>query len=160
MERHTLAVLTNDHPGVLQRIAGLFARRGYNIESITVGASEREAYSRMTIVAAGDDRIRDQIVLQLAKLIDVIEVTLLDAKPIVSRELMLVKLKAGVGERASILALADSFRCTVVDVSPSTMIVQVVGDYAKNNALLQLLRPFGIMQLTRTGETAMNPLAE
>ncbi|MFC0214493.1 acetolactate synthase small subunit [Paenibacillus chartarius] len=156
MKRHTLSVLTNDHPGVLQRIAGLFARRGYNIESITVGSSERETFSRMTIVAAGDDRIRDQIVLQLAKLIDVIDVTLLDAKPMVSRELMLVKLQAGPGERADIMAIAESFRCAVVDVSPGTLIVQVVGDFAKNNALLQLLRPFRVVELTRTGETAMS----
>ncbi|WP_438447278.1 acetolactate synthase small subunit [Gorillibacterium sp. sgz5001074] len=155
-KRHTLGVLTNDHPGVLQRVAGLFGRRGYNIESITVGASEEEGVSRMTIVAVGEERIRDQIILQLGKLIDVIGVTALDDGPLLARELMLVRLEAAPGKRAEIIALAESFRCAVADVGPDTLIVQAVGDVAKNDALLRLFRPYGILELTRTGETAMS----
>jgi len=153
--RHTFSVLVNDHPGVLQRVSGLFARRGFNIDSITVGASETESLSRMTIAAWGDERTRTQIVHQLSKLIDVLDVRALEDGTFVARELMLLKVKASAHERPAALALAESFRCAVVDVGPETMTVQAVGDADKNNALLQLFRPFGIVELTRTGETAM-----
>jgi acetolactate synthase I/III small subunit len=141
-------------------VAGLFGRRGYNIESITVGSSEEDSISRMTIIAAGDERIRDQIILQLGKLIDVIEAFPLEERTLVSRELMLVKLEAPPGKRAEVKALAESFRCTLADVGSETMIIQAVGDSAKNNALLRLFQPYGIRELTRTGETAMSRALE
>ena len=156
MDRHTLSVLTNDHPGVLQRIANLFSRRGYNIESITVGGCEIEDLSRMTIVAAGNRQMRDQLILQLSKLIDVIQVIPLDLAPKLSRELMLVKLTAAPGQRQEIISIAETFRCTIADVGLDELVVQVVGETAQNNALLQLLKPYGLLELTRTGETAMS----
>lgn len=155
MGRHTIAVLANDRPGVLQRIAGLFGRRGFNIGSITVGTSEEPTVSRMTIVADGDDRTRDQMVLQLLKLVDVIEAYPLSGKPMVARELMLIKLRAEPADRPEIMALAESFRCAVVDVGPCSMIIQAAGDTAKNDALLRLFKPYGVEELTRTGETSM-----
>ncbi|MEN1986882.1 acetolactate synthase small subunit [Paenibacillus hubeiensis] len=156
MDRHTISVLTNDHPGVLQRVANLFSRRGYNIESITVGGCELEGLSRMTIVAAGNRQMRDQLILQLSKLVDVIQVHSLDPAPKLSRELMLVKLKATPGQRQEIGSIAETFRCTIADVGLDALVVQVVGEMAQNNALLQLLEPYGLLELTRTGETAMS----
>ncbi|OOC61460.1 acetolactate synthase small subunit [Paenibacillus ihbetae] len=156
MDRHTISVLTNDHPGVLQRVANLFSRRGYNIESLTVGGCEIENLSRMTIVAAGNRQMRDQLILQLNKLIDVIQVTPLDAAPKLSRELMLMKLRATPAQRQEIISIAETFHCTIADVGMEALIVQVVGKTAQNNALLQLLKPYGVLELTRTGETAMS----
>ncbi|MNI32050.1 putative acetolactate synthase small subunit [compost metagenome] len=156
MNRHTISALTNNHPGVLQRIASLFSRRGFNIESITVGTSEIEALSRMTIVVAGDRQIRDQLILQLGKLIDVIKVVPLDLEPKLSRELMLIKITAQPGQRQEIISLAETFRCSIAHVGQETMVVQIVGETSHNNALLQLLKPYGLLEVTRTGETAMS----
>lgn len=156
MPRRLIGITANDTPGVLQRVSGLFSRRGYNIESITVGPSEKEGRSRMVVAARGDDAVIRQMRSQLLKLIDVLEVVPLEEKPCVSRELMLVKLRMDPAKRSEIQSLADTFRCSVVDVGPDSMIVQVVGDTDKNDAFLQLIRPYGLLELTRTGETAMN----
>ncbi|WP_276353659.1 acetolactate synthase small subunit [Cohnella caldifontis] len=156
MNKRLISLTVNDSPGVLQRVAGLISRRGYNIESITVGASETDGLSRMTVAAIGDEAVIRQMCSQLRKLIDVREARLLHERPFVSRELMLVKIRLDPARRAEIQSLTDTFRCSVVDVGPETAIVQAVGDPEKNDAFLQLIRPYGILEIARTGETAMN----
>ncbi|HZG74646.1 MAG TPA: acetolactate synthase small subunit [Paenibacillus sp.] len=153
--KHTIAVHVNDQPGVLQRVSGLFGRRGFNIESITVGTSEEPGLSRMIIVTSGDDGTLEQVQKQLYKLIDVIKVVDLSANPMVSRELALIKVNAEPAARPELFAVVDTFRASVVDISPSTVIVQVVGDTEKIDAMVELMKPYGIVQLTRTGVTAM-----
>lgn len=153
--RHTIQALASDRPGVLQRVCGLFSRRGYNIESLTVGSAEEKGMARMTIVARCDDRTRDQMVLQLRKLIEVVDAFPLAAGTYVARELMLVKLGAMPEDRPAIASLAETFRCGIVDVGADRLIIQAVGDVDKNDALLQLLRTYRIIELSRTGETAM-----
>ncbi|MFD0870645.1 Acetolactate synthase small subunit [Chlamydia abortus] len=153
--KHTIAVLVNNQPGVLQRVAGLFGRRGFNIESITVGESEEPGLSRMVIVTVGDEHTLDQVTKQLYKLIDVIKVVNLSSHPMVARELALIKINAEPGMRPEILGIVDTFRAAVVDIGPHTLIVQVVGDSDKIDAMVELLKPYGIRELTRTGVTAM-----
>ncbi|MCC2686124.1 MAG: ilvH [Paenibacillaceae bacterium] len=153
--RHTIAVLVNNQPGVLQRVAGLFGRRGFNIESITVGESEEPGLSRMIIVTTGDDRTLEQVQKQLYKLIDVIKVIDLSANPMVARELALIKIGAEPATRPEILGIVDTFRAAVVDIGPTTLVVQVVGDSEKIDAMVELLKPYGLRELTRTGVTAM-----
>jgi len=154
-KNHVIAVLVNDQPGVLQRVSGLFGRRGYNIESITVGQSEEPGLSRMVIVTEGDDTTLEQIEKQLYKLIDVIKVVNLSANPMVSRELALIKVKAEPAERPEIMGVVETFRAAVVDIGPGSMMVQVIGDTEKIDAMIELLRPYGIRELSRTGVTAM-----
>ncbi|OXM17236.1 acetolactate synthase small subunit [Paenibacillus herberti] len=153
---YTIAVLVNDQPGVLQRVSGLFGRRGFNIESITVGASQEAGLSRMVIVTAGDDKLLEQVSKQLYKLIDVIKVVDVSASPMVERELALIKVSADPSARPEILGVVETFRAAVVDIGPSTLIVQVVGGPEKIDAMIELLRPYGIREISRTGVTAMN----
>jgi acetolactate synthase-1/3 small subunit len=153
--RHTIAVLVNDQPGVLQRVSGLFGRRGFNIESITVGQSEEAGLSRMVIVTIGDDMTLEQIEKQLYKLIDVIKVINLSSKPMVARELALIKVSAEPAERPEILGVVETFRASVVDIGSGSIMVQVVGDSSKIDAMIELLKPYGIRELSRTGVTAM-----
>ncbi|WP_210088943.1 acetolactate synthase small subunit [Paenibacillus turicensis] len=155
MKSHAIAVLVNDQPGVLQRVSGMFGRRGYNIESITVGQSEEKGLSRMVIVTSGDDHTVEQIEKQLYKLIDVIKVVHLSSRPMVGRELALIKVKAEPTERPEIMGLVETFRASVVDIGTSSMMVQVVGDTTKIDAMIELLTPYGIRELSRTGVTAM-----
>ncbi|GGD48250.1 acetolactate synthase small subunit [Paenibacillus nasutitermitis] len=155
MKKHTIAVLVNDQPGVLQRVSGLFGRRGFNIESITVGTSEEPGLSRMVIVTTGDDHTLEQVTKQLYKLIDVIKVIDLSANPMVGRELALIKVNAEPSSRPEILGVVDTFRAAVVDIGTSTLVVQVVGDTDKIDAMVELLKPYGIRELSRTGVTAM-----
>lgn len=156
MIKHTIAVLVNDQPGVLQRVSGLFGRRGFNIESITVGASEESGLSRMVIVTTGDEKLLEQVSKQLYKLIDVIKVVDVSSSPMVARELGLIKVSADPSVRPEILGVVETFRAAVVDIGPANMIVQVVGDSDKIDAMIELLKPYGIRELTRTGVTAMN----
>ena len=153
--KHTLAVLVNDQPGVLQRVSGLFVRRGFNIESITVGQSEEVGLSRMVIVTLGDQHTLEQIEKQLYKLIDVIKVVDLGSKPMVARELALIKVKAEPSERPEIMGVVETFRASVVDIGTNSLLVQVVGDTQKIDAMIELLKPYGIKELSRTGVTAM-----
>ncbi|GAB2698304.1 acetolactate synthase small subunit [Paenibacillus thermoaerophilus] len=153
--KHTISVLVNDQPGVLQRVAGLFGRRGFNIESITVGSSEEAGLSRMVIVTTGDDHTLDQITKQLYKLIDVIRVEHLSSQPMVARELALIKIAAQPSARPEVLGVVETFRASVVDIGSSSLVVQVVGDSEKIEAMVELLKPYGILELTRTGVTAM-----
>ena len=155
MSKHTIAVLVNNQPGVLQRVSGLFGRRGFNIESITVGAREEPGLSRMVIVTTGDDNTLEQISKQLYKIIDVIKVVDLSANPMVGRELALIKVNAEPASRPEILGVVETFRASVVDIGSSTMMVQVVGDSDKIDAMTELLKPYGIRELSRTGVTAM-----
>jgi acetolactate synthase-1/3 small subunit len=154
--KYTIAILVIDQPGVLQRVSGLFGRRGFNIESITVGASEEPGLSRMVIVTTGDDHTLEQIQKQLYKLIDVIKVIDISANPMVGRELGLIKIGAEPSVRPEILGIVETFRAAVVDIGPVSLIVQVVGDTEKIDAMIELLKPYGIRELSRTGVTAMN----
>lgn len=153
--KHTIAVLVNNQPGVLQRVAGLFGRRGFNIESITVGSSEEKGLSRMVIETSGDDKTLEQISKQLYKLIDVIKVVNLSSSPMVGRELALIKVSAEPAMRSEILGIVETFRAAVVDIGSTTLIVQVAGDSSKIDAMVELLSPYGLKELTRTGVTAM-----
>lgn len=153
--KHTISVLVNDQPGVLQRVSGLFGRRGFNIESITVGQSEEIGLSRMVIVTLGDQHTLEQIEKQLYKLIDVIKVVDLGSKPMVARELALIKVKADPAERPEIMGAVETFRASVVDIGATSLLVQVVGDTQKIDAMIELLKPYGIKELSRTGVTAM-----
>ncbi|UOF92703.1 acetolactate synthase small subunit [Fodinisporobacter ferrooxydans] len=153
--RHTLLVLVNDQPGVLARVAGLFARRGYNIDSITVGPSEEEGLSRMTIVTTGDDQTLEQVMKHLHKLIDVIKVQDISSEPMVGRELALIKVNASASTRPEITHLVEPFRAAIVDVGRASLVIQITGDSDKIDALIELLRPYGIKELARTGTTAM-----
>ncbi|MGX4583538.1 acetolactate synthase small subunit [Paenibacillus chitinolyticus] len=153
--KHTISILVNNQPGVLQRVSGLFGRRGYNIESITVGESEEVGLSRMVIVTEGDDNTLEQISKQLYKLIDVIKVIDLSKNPMVARELALIKVNSEPAQRPEILGIVDTFRAAVVDIGPSSLIVQTIGDSEKIDAMIELLRPYGIRELSRTGVTAM-----
>ncbi|MFN2158049.1 MAG: acetolactate synthase small subunit [Anaerolineae bacterium] len=155
MEKHTLIALMEDKPGVLSRVSSLFRRRNYNIRSLSVGHSETQDISRMTVVVDGDNRVVEQVVKQLGKLINVTEVLDVTDKPAVIRELALVKVKAGAGQRSEIIELAQVFRGRIVDVGPDSMTVEITGGEDRVNSLVSLLRPYGIEELARTGRVAM-----
>ena len=154
-EQHTIVALVQDRPGVLNRISSLFRRRGFNIASLAVGESEQAHLSRMTFVVEGDEDTVEQVTKQLNKLIDVIKVTELNDRDIVARELALIKVHATPATRSEIIQLLDIFRASIVDVSPQSLVIEVTGEEDKINALYNLLRPFGIRELMRTGRIAM-----
>ncbi|MDI9394087.1 MAG: acetolactate synthase small subunit [Euryarchaeota archaeon] len=153
--KHTLAVLVENKSGVLSRVASLFARRGYNIDSLAVGVTEDPDISRMTIVVHGDGHVLEQVTTQLNKLIDVINVTDIRADDAVERELALIKVAADVETRAEIIQIANIFRARIVDVAPKSMTVEVTGDEGKIQAIEKLLRQFGIEEMVRTGKIAL-----
>jgi acetolactate synthase I/III small subunit len=153
--KHTISVLVNNQPGVLQRVSGLFGRRGFNIESITIAESEEQGLSRMVIVTSGDDKTLEQVSKQLYKIIDVIKVIDLSSKPMVARELALIKISSEPAVRHEIIGIVETFRAAVVDIGPNSLIVQVVGDSDKIDAMTELLKPYGIREISRTGVTAM-----
>ncbi len=154
---HVISALVLNKPGVLQRVAGLFTRRGFNIDNITVGTSEQENMARMTIISRGDEKILEQIIKQLNKLIEVVKVRDLDQENTVKRELCLIKISASSEKvRSEIIQYANIFRGRVVDVSPETLTVEITGAPDKIEALIDLLRGFGIKQIARTGATAMS----
>jgi acetolactate synthase-1/3 small subunit len=155
MEKHTLIALMEDKPGVLNRVSNLFRRRNYNIRSLAVGHSETPDISRMTVVVDGDNRVVEQVVKQLGKLINVTEVLDVTDRPAVIRELALVKVKTGPGKRSEIIELAQVFRGRIVDVGPDSMTVEITGAEDRVNSLVSLLRPYGIEELARTGRVAM-----
>jgi acetolactate synthase-1/3 small subunit len=155
MEKHTLIALMEDKPGVLNRVSNLFRRRNYNIRSLSVGHSETQDISRMTVVVDGDNRVVEQVAKQLSKLINVTDVLDVTDKPAVIRELALVKVKAGAGKRSEIIELAQVFRGRIVDVGPDSMTVEITGAEDRVNSLVSLLRPYGIEELARTGRVAM-----
>jgi acetolactate synthase-1/3 small subunit len=155
MEKHTLVALMEDKPGVLNRVSSLFRRRNYNIESLAVGHSETPNISRMTIVVDGDNRIVEQVVKQLDKLINVTQVVDVSDKPSVIRELALIKVKAVAGTRAEIMELVNVFRARVVDVAATSLTVEITGEEDKVASLIGLLKSYGIEELARTGRVAM-----
>ncbi|ABB14305.1 acetolactate synthase small subunit [Carboxydothermus hydrogenoformans] len=153
--RHTLAVLVENNPGVLARVAGLFSRRGYNIDSLAVGRTENPDISRMTIVVEGDDRVLEQVVKQLRKLVDVIKVQDITSEQYVSRELLLLKVHADSNTRGEIMQIVEIFRARIVDIGPKTLTIEATGDEDKIEAIENALRPFGIKELVRTGKIAL-----
>ena len=152
---HTLSVLVENKPAVLQRIAGLFARRGYNIESLAVGPTERPEYSRMTVVVRLTQRPVEQVVRQLEKLIPVIEVRELAPSDKIERELVLVKIRTPERNHAELRAIADTYEAQIVDVSPDTIMIEATGTGAKLDALEERLAAFGITELCRSGAIAL-----
>lgn len=155
MQLHTLSILVENHSGVLTRVAALFARRGYNIDSLAVGMTEDPAVSRMTIVVYGDDAVIEQVIKQLYKLIEVIKVVDLSKEEYVDRELALIKVTATSETRAEILQIAEIFRAKVVDVGANTMMIEITGGGDKISAIEKLLKPFGIKELARTGKVGL-----
>ncbi len=153
--KHTLSVLVQDEAGVLTRIAGLFARRGFNIESLAVGPSEQERLSRITMVVNGDEHIVEQLIKQLYRLINVLKVQDITSTPCVERELMLLKVNANSGNRSEVLGIAQIFRARTVDVAEDSLTLEVVGDPGKIVAIIQVLQKFGLREISRTGKIAM-----
>ncbi len=153
--KHTLIALVEDKPGVLNRVASLFRRRGFNIESIAVGGSETPHLSRMTIVVDGTTTMVEQVRKQLDKVIDVVRVFDITGDDIITRELALIKVRATSSTRSEIMQIVDIFRANIVDVSSDSVTVEVTGDDDKINSLLNLLRSFGVKELARTGRIAM-----
>jgi len=154
--RHTISVLVENHFGVLARVAGLFSARGFNIDSLAVGETEESSVSRMTIVVHGDDRIVEQIIKQLNKLIDVIRVVDLTQEEKIDRELVLAKVNAVASTRGDIMQIVNTFRAKIVDVNPKSLTIEVTGIESKVDAMLELLRPFGVREVVRTGLVAMS----
>jgi acetolactate synthase I/III small subunit len=153
--KHTLSVLVEDEAGVLTRIAGLFARRGFNIESLAVGPAEQVGISRITMVVPGDDHVIEQLTKQLYKLINVLKVQDITDTPCVERELMLLKVNATTVTRSEIIEIAQIFRARVVDIGEDSITLEVVGDPGKMVAIVQVLNKFGIKEIARTGKIAL-----
>ena len=153
--KHTLVALVEDKPGVLNRIASLFRRRGFNIESITVGSTEEAKVSRMTIVVDGATTAVEQVRKQLEKVIEVIKVADITHDQMVARELALVKVKATAQTRSEIIQIVDIFRGNIVDVSSDSVMIEITGDEDKVMSLLDLLKGFGVKEIARTGRLAM-----
>lgn len=153
--KHTLSVLVEDEAGVLTRIAGLFARRGFNIESLAVGPAEQMGVSRITMVVPGEDQVIEQLTKQLYKLVNVLKVQNITEIPCVERELMLVKVNATAQLRSEILDIVQIFRAKVVDVSEDSVTIEVSGDPGKMVAIVQMVNKFGIREIARTGKVAL-----
>jgi acetolactate synthase-1/3 small subunit len=153
--KHTIVALVSDRPGVLNRVASLFRRRGFNIESIAVGRTEIKGVSRMTIVVSGDAAMVEQVRKQLDKVIDVIKLSDITDEDRVDRELALIKVKTTPQSRSEIMQIVDIFRANIVDVAAESLTVEVTGDEDKISSLLNLLRDFGIKEVARTGRLAM-----
>lgn len=153
--KHTLVALVENKPGVLNRVASLFRRRAFNIESIAVGHSEQPGLSRMTVVVNGDSARIEQVRKQLDKLINVVRVSDITAEDIVTRELALIKVKTTTATRSEIIQIVDIFRANIVDVAPDSLTVEVTGDEDKLGSLLELLRGFGVTEINRTGRIAL-----
>jgi len=153
--KHTLVALVEDKPGVLNRVASLFRRRAFNIQSLAVGHSEQPGLSRMTVVVSGDSAVVEQVRKQLDKLINVIRVSDITEEDIVARELALIKVNATASTRSEIMQIVDIFRANIVDVSSDSVTVEVTGDEDKVESLLELLRSFGIKEVTKTGRVAL-----
>lgn len=153
--KHTLSVLVQDESGVLSRIAGLFARRGFNIESLAVGPAEKKGISRITMVILGDNRTIEQLTKQLYKLINILKVQDVTDIPCVERELVLLKIKSTKENRSAILEIASVFRAKVVDIAFDYLILEVTGDPGKMVAIEQLLYQYGIVEIARTGKISL-----
>jgi len=155
MTKHVLSLLVEDKPGLLTRVAGLFARRGYNIHSLAVGTTEVEGLSRITLVVDVADSPHEQVTKQLNKLINVLKIVELESEQSVQREHMLVKVRIDQNTRSQILEAVNLFRARVVDVAPDSLVIEVTGDTQKIDALLKVLDPFGIKEIAQSGLLAM-----
>lgn len=155
MNKKVLSVLVDNTSGVLNRVAGLFSRRGYNIDSLTVGETENPKYSRMTIVVTGDDDILEQIVKQITKLEDVRRVDVLEPSDSVTRELILVKIKAEPAQRQQVISITEIFRANIVDVAKDSLMIEITGSQSKLKAFLSLVENYEILELVRTGITGL-----
>ncbi|MCB0270690.1 MAG: acetolactate synthase small subunit [Calditrichia bacterium] len=153
--RHTINLLVENKMGSLSRIAGLFLARGYNIDSLSVGDAEEEGLSRMTIVVHGDDKVIEQITKQLNKVVDVLRVNDLTMESYVNRELALIKVQALPSKRSEIMQIVDVFRAKIVDISPQTLTIETTGSEDKVQAMINMLRPFGLKEVSRTGRIAI-----
>ncbi len=151
MQKKVFQLLVNNTSGVLSRIAGLYARRGYNVESITAGATSNPDFTRITIVASGDDEILEQIEKQLAKLVDVRAIKELEPDKSVYRELLLIKVRAAAEQRQSVISVADIFRAKIIDVAPESLIIELTGNQQKIDAFISLLDGYEILEMARTG---------
>ena len=156
MKKKVFSLLVDNQAGVLSRIAGLFSRRGYNIDSLTVGETEDPAFSRMTIVTSGEEDVLEQIEKQLGKLIDVASIRVLPAESSVARELILIKVNATAADRQEVIAVADIFRAKIVDVSETSLMIELTGNQNKLEAFIGLLGRHRIRQLARTGITGLS----
>ena len=156
VDTHTITALVQDRPGVLARIAGMFSRRGFNISNLAVGHSETPGLSRMTFVVEGDEWVVEQVTKQLYKLIDVVQVYDISMDSTVLRELALIKVKSNAASRPEIMQIVDIFRSNIVDVTKDAMVIEATGDEEKVDALIQLLQPFGLKEVMRTGRIAMS----
>ena len=155
MNKKVLSVLVDNTSGVLNRVAGLFSRRGYNIDSLTVGVTQDPRYSRMTIVVTGDDDIIEQIIKQIEKLVDVNKVEVLEDNNSVCRELILTKVKTTPEQRQQIMAMTEIFRANIVDVAKESVMIEITGSQSKLSAFLSLLEDYEILELVRTGITGL-----
>lgn len=153
--RHVLSALVQNVPGVLAHVAGMLASRGYNIDSLAVGETEQPELSRMTFVVVGDDNVLEQVRKQLEKIVTVVQVDDVSAKDHVERDLMLLKVKAEPGTRTEIHELVNIFRARIVDVGPDELMIELSGQEKKVIAFIDMMRPFGIIELVRTGRIAM-----
>ena len=155
MARHTLSVLVNNHMGVLSRVSGLFSRRGYNIESLSVGETENPEVSRMTIMVDCEDEVFIQIKNQLQKLMDVLTISDLAEEQSIRRELALIKIDASLEKRSQILEIINIFRAHVIDVTKTSLVLEITGDHSKVSAIISMLDQYGIKEVIRTGITAI-----
>ena len=155
IERFVISVLVANHSGVLSRVSGMFTRRGFNIDTLTVGETENPEFSRMTIMATGDDYIKDQIVKQLEKMYDVKTVKVMEQDQTVVRELLLIKINNVADKRQDIMSVVDVFRAKITDYSPEALVIEIRGESSKINAFIELLEPYGIMEMCRTGLVAL-----
>ncbi len=155
LKQYVLSVLVENHAGVLSRVSGLFSRRGYNIDSLTVCATNNPSQSRMTIVVQGDEYILEQIEKQLSKLVEVISIEECNAEEYCQRQTALIKVKASGSNRAVIIETCNIFRAHIVDVSPESVIIEATGSETKIDSLIRLLEPFGIIEFAKSGLTAM-----
>lgn len=156
MQKRILSLLVDNTAGVLSRISGLFSRRGYNIDSLSVGVTADERFSRMTVVCSGDALILEQITKQLAKLVDVRDIKVLEPEDSVSRELVLAKVAAKPEQRQGIISIADIFRAKVIDVSKDSLVIEMTGTKSKLEAFIDLLDDYEILELARTGITGLS----
>jgi acetolactate synthase-1/3 small subunit len=155
MSRHVLSLLVEDKPGLLTRVAGLFARRGFNIESLAVGPTEMRGLSRITVVVDEDETLLEQVTKQLNKLVNVIKIVELDPASAVEREHILVKVRVDKQTRSEVIEAVNLFRARVVDVAPDSLVIETTGDSGKVQALLRMLEPYGIRELVQSGLLAV-----
>lgn len=156
MKQHIITALVSNKSGVLTRISGLFARRGYNIDSLAVCATEMPGRSRMTIVARGEQPVIEQIIKQLDKLVDVIKVTELDTSESVMRELLLIKIKISGAQRPEIESTCNIYKAKTIDLSPESVVIELTGETSKLDAFVKVVEPYGILEMARTGLIALS----